>query len=166
MESKQYRVRHLNLAPKIINRLVVQIERAIRALAPLDIEGITDLAQLESNCDLLLIDGTRVPEEEFVSWVARLQQKVAGQGSIWTPAIILSHSNLDTLADLIEPAARENWYFDVVHPDHLESLPIRVANLLRIHDHMREILRYQDVLGSLQEQVEAMDNRISTLRGK
>ena len=57
-------------------------------------------------------------------------------------------------------AIDENWYFDVIDPDHLDSLPMRVANLLRIHDHLHELSRYEKSLADLQADVRQMQQKL------
>ena len=57
-----------------------------------------------------------------------------------------------------------NWYFDIVASDQLDSLPIRVANLLRIHDHLHELHRYSAALSSLTAQTEALKQELLQLK--
>ena len=53
-------------------------------------------------------------------------------------------------------AAGMNWYFDILSMEHIDSMPIRVANLLRIHDHLHELERYQNTLATLNHRVDQL----------
>ena len=57
-----------------------------------------------------------------------------------------------------------NWYFDIIHPDHLTSLPVRIANLLRIHDHLAELHRYEAELGRMQQNIRMIEAELKTLK--
>jgi hypothetical protein len=65
---------------------------------------------------------------------------------------------------LMEHAIKSNWYFDVVRPEHLDSLPVRVANLLRIHDHFHELRRNSETLDRLQDRVNMLEHEVNALR--
>jgi hypothetical protein len=111
-------------------------------------------------CDLLLISTTLADDEQFTTWLKALSQKIKKQGMIWIPALIVSKADFKLVQAVFEQATEDNWYFDIVHPDQMSSLPIRVANLLRIHDHLHEMLRYQGALDDLAQRVSKLESEL------
>lgn len=111
-------------------------------------------------CDLLVVAAETVPLDNFAAWLRELHQRIKKQHKIWTPAIVLSSADFGVLEDLLSEVNSSNWYFDIINPDHMASLPIRVANLLRIHDHLHELRRYDEKQRALQEQLSAIEEKL------
>lgn len=111
-------------------------------------------------CDLLVVAAETIPPKNFSDWLRELHQRIKKQQNIWTPAIILSSVDFGVLEDLLAEVNSSNWYFDIINPEHVESLPIRVANLLRIHDHLHELRRYDEKHRALQEQLAAIEEKL------
>ena len=141
--------RHLNFLPDF--NLVT--------LRGLDDEGFNP-------CDLLVISALSVPSEKFLEWLEGINRRIVAQNKIWTPAIIVTQSNFSDLNFAIHELADNNWYFDIVNPDHLDSIPIRAANLLKIHDHLHELLRYKSQLDALHQQVSEIEEKLMNLSTK
>ena len=112
-------------------------------------------------CDLLLIAAQMLPTKDFPKWLSGLRRRFQTQDKIWIPAVILAEVPFDVLSELMADAARDNWYFDILAPAHLESLPIRVANLLRIHDHLHELGRYAKAVDDVTQRVKALEQELS-----
>ncbi|MFW7378128.1 MAG: hypothetical protein ACOH5I_04925 [Oligoflexus sp.] len=117
-------------------------------------------------CDLLIIYAGHIPDTDLHQWIEGIKKRIQAQGKIWTPSLILSPVGYSDLSECLHEYADSNWYFDIIHPDHWSSLPIRVANLLRIHDHLHELYRYQDQLTSLQERISTVEQELVQLSTK
>lgn len=114
-------------------------------------------------CDLLILTSEQVPEEEFYNWLVNYSKRIHRQSSIKIPTVVISEVSFFMQKKFMLDAVKSNWYFDIVSKEHLESLPIRITNLLRIHDHIHEIHRYENSLISLQEKVDLLSQQIVTL---
>ncbi len=114
-------------------------------------------------CDLLVVSAEHVPEDEFLKWLTGIETRIMSQDKIWTPALILADIEFSTLHQLLPFASKSNWYFDIVHPQHLLSMPIRIANLLRIHDHLHELKRYDDKLNAMQNKIVEIENLMRSI---
>lgn len=163
----QKRIRILDLDPKRADSLKHVVEKKLRFLPHLDLstaKGLEDPTILP--CDLVVVFCWNLEEDEFLKWLSSFESRWLRQNSVWVPALIVSRAELNVFSELLERAMQSNWHFDVIHPDHLSSLPIRIANLLRIHDHLHELLRYEKELKSLQEQVNTLEQGLESIRLK
>ena len=70
-------------------------------------------------------------ETELEHFIKSLAKRVKDLGVIWVPALIFTEASYPTLNAMIDGVVEENWYFDFIHPEHMDSLPVRAANLLR-----------------------------------
>lgn len=112
-------------------------------------------------CDLLIVAAKNVAAIDFRKWLDGFRRKVRNEGNIWIPALILTQIEFEDLRDILLEAVNENWYFDVMHAEHMSSLPIRVANLLKIHDHLHELDRYEQALTELGEKVALLESQLT-----
>lgn len=136
-------------------------EKTLKFLPNLDFYQLRSLDDPNfAPCDLLIVTALSVPEQEISSWINSLQSRIKAQGKIWTPALVLSEVNYSKLGEWLHEYANLNWYFDILHPDHLDSVPIRIANLLRIHDHLHELERYHDQVMTMQKQIDAIELKL------
>jgi hypothetical protein len=162
---KRLRVCYVDTQKRLLSAKKIVIEERLHSLGAID---FVDLASIEdprfSPCDLLIVSAESVPEENFAAWVSKLKNQMEQQSKIWTPALIVSEVGFDTLDSLLKDAVQSNWYFDIVSLQHLDSLPIRVANLLRIHDHLHELKRYNEQLSKLNVQVETLEKQVAKLK--
>jgi hypothetical protein len=130
--------------------------------------SLKELGSLEemvsSPCDILIVASDHVPHDKFGGWLASIQSKILKNNGIWVPTIFVSSCGFENLLELLTSVYQSNFYFDVVASEHLDSLPIRVANLLRIHDHLHELQRYEQQYNSLQGAVKTLEDKIKTLR--
>lgn len=130
------------------------LESYLAKLGPFTIKKLKHLQELSAEpCDLLVVAAHRLPEGQFLAWLLGFSDKIIAQGCIWVPALIIADANFETLSEVLEKAVHMNWYFDIMSEAHLASLPIRVANLLRIHDHLHELKRYEKTLETLSQQL-------------
>ena len=123
----------------------------------IEIDGIANLGN--ETFDLLIASANHLDSHAFVTWMNGLCKKMESE-HIWTPALIMRSSNFDDLVEVYEKAAASNWYFDIIDPDHLESLPLRIANLLRIHDHIKELKKYDIEVSALKARVDDLETSL------
>lgn len=129
-----------------------------------EIKSIDDVDFLP--CDLLVVAAKNVAAIDFKKWITGFRKRVHAQGNVWVPALILTEVEFEDLRDILLEAVNENWYFDVMHSSHMASLPIRVANLLKINDHLHELDRYEKALVDLGEKVTKMEAQLSPSKGQ
>ncbi|MGE0173896.1 MAG: hypothetical protein AB7T49_13960 [Oligoflexales bacterium] len=113
-----------------------------------------------SPCDILIVASDHVPHDKFAGWLTSIQNKIIKNNGIWVPAIFVSSCSFENLLELLKTVYQSNFYFDVVASEHLDSLPIRVANLLRIHDHLHELQRYEKQYNTLQADVKKLEEKL------
>ena len=112
-------------------------------------------------CDLLVLTATYIDEENFETWLKGVEARLHKQAGIKVPAVIYAHIGLGMQRELLQWAVASNWYFDIVDPEHLDSLGIRIANFLRLHDHLHEVARMQKSVESLTERVSALEDALN-----
>lgn len=129
---------------------------AFREVKSLDDDSLRD-------CHALLTTADHVPDEDFLKWFLKFEKKVHLMKLIWIPTIILADLELATQKSLLDHSLKSNWYFDIVAGSQLNSLPIRLANMIRIHDHLKELYHYDRELNALQGQVLDLETQIRQL---
>lgn len=160
MFKRHLRVNYWNSEPRLVAPSKARLEILLKSLGTVDLTEIKSLDDKQP-ADLLVIPADHIPEDKFVDWLKGLRQRIKQQGQIWTPALIMADVSFGELDDLLDDAVQANWYFDVVHRDHMDSLPIRVANLLRIHDHLHELKRYRQELDTLDRKVQDLEAKVN-----
>lgn len=164
-KQRSFHLAYWNAEARIVSPRRVAIEQSLIHLGDVQINELKTLAELtHSHPDVLLIDAGSIPSDRFSSWLERISQEIGRDAGIWMPAVFFADVTYTDLAAMLPKAAMMNWYFDVVSSREIESLPIRVANLIRIHDHLGELKRYSDALSDLQKQVTTLDGEIAKLR--
>ncbi len=126
------------------------------------VKGLEDPSFLP--CDLAVVYAWHLTEIELKAWLENFEKRWKKQGAIWIPALIISPLNAGDLLGSMEEIWASNWYFDIVHPDHFSSLPVRVANLLRIEDHLRELERYEAELTRMQASIASIEQSLKTMK--
>ena len=156
-----FNIAYWNPDARVIDATKLQVETYLRKLGKIhfkEVQAPDDPSLLP--CDLLVVTSTYVPAEEFPKWLKGQESRIVRQGNIWVPALFVSDVDFDVLREIWREIQGTNWYFDIVSPDHLASLPVRVANLMRIHDHLHELDRYGKELSSLQQQVHEVEEAL------
>lgn len=163
--KRNLRICYLNTQPKIIAVDKVTLEKKLQQLCDVEIHTIKGLDDPQfTPCDLLVVTAEGIDEDQFVKWLRGFSRRIEAQGHIWVPAIIFAQIPFMNLSHFLDEAHQMNWYFDILDPDHLSSLPMRVANLLRIHDHLHELRRYQEQLNLLDEKMNEMKQSLARLK--
>lgn len=166
MRTRRLRACVWNLDPKFLNFAKLKLELELKGLVELDfaeVEGLSDPSFQPA--DILIVDAQGGSGADFDAWLRSFEQQIVLQAGIWVPALIVADLDSQRLRQLMDQAIRSSWYFDVVHPEHLESVPVRLANLLRIHDHLHELRRYSTTLDRLQDRVNMLEAEVRSLRG-
>lgn len=127
-------------------------------LAKIHAFEMVELTSLDSAhfdpCDLLVLIAHQLPPEALTQWVQGLPRRL--NHKIWTPALIIAAPGLQVASELTSFALQSNWYFDIVDAEHITSLSLRMSNLIRIHDHLHEMYRYEKTLGKLEEKIQKL----------
>ncbi len=165
--DRALRIAFWNTEPRLVDGNLMSLERNLALFGEVSIKDITGLDDPTFlPCDLLIIAAQGIPEDHFAHWLEKLQQNIKAQGQIWIPALIVSEASFGMLCSIFRNALKQNWYFDVISPRHIDSLPMRVVNLLRIHDHLHELKRYGAVLEDLNEKVIKLENSLEIMKKK
>jgi len=166
-EEKSFRVCYWDAESRYLASDKILFEKKLEILGDVELVPLKSLDDKAFHpCQLLIIAADSVAEEDFQVWLKSLEKKIAQQGKVWTPTLILSTLSFETLDALLTQAVKSNWYFDILSRDHLDSLPIRVANLLRISDHLLELWRYNDTVSALSKKTAELENKIQSLVSK
>lgn len=162
--NRNRRICYWDAQSNSVGALKINFERHLKFLPGFDLVSLDSLDDEEFNpCDLLIISAKSISGEDFSTWIAGINKRVIAQNNIWTPALIFSEADFSDLSSELHDYADNNWYFDILHPDHLDSMPIRVANLLKIHDHLHELWRYKDQLDTMQSQISEIEDSLTKM---
>ncbi len=163
--DRNLRICYFNASPNIIDASLMHLEKRLKLLGEIEIYTLKRMDDPELNpCDLLIIAAQQIPDEEFSRWLAGIGNKMHRQGNIWVPALIVADITFSILQQVLEQAVKMNWYFDIINEKHFDSLPIRVANLLRIHDHLHELKRYEMTLDGLSKKADSLSSEFAKLK--
>jgi hypothetical protein len=161
------RVCYLPSHPKVVDPETVFIEDSLKRLGDIKLVKIRALDDPAFKpCDLLILGATHVAGEDFATWLKGIEKRVMAEGAVWTPALIIADPPWSTLSRLLGEVVATNWYFDVVSFEHVTSLPVRVANLLRIHDHLHELHRYEAAVRDLERRTAKAEAEVDALRSQ
>jgi hypothetical protein len=155
------RVCSWNATPGFISAASAALDQQLRQLVQVDIVPLKSLDdQAALPCDLLIISAEGMEEEQFPVWVKSISTRIPRAHSIPAPALIFGVVGATVQRELLRWAVEGNWYFDIVEPDHVTSLPVRSANFLRIHDHLHEVRRMSETSRALDARVQEMQTQI------
>lgn len=162
LPNRRLRVCVWNPTPAMAGASALAIEQQLKNLGSIQLVHLKALDDQELHpCDLLVLPASYIEEETFVTWLKGIESRLARQGGIKIPAMIYAHIALSVQRELLQWAVASNWYFDIVDPDHLSSLPIRIANFLRLHDHLHEVARMQTTVENLSERITTLENNLN-----
>lgn len=163
-DQRRIRVCSWNATPGFISAASAAVEQQLRQLVQLDIIEVKSLDDPAiSPCDLLLISADGFEEDQYPVWLKTISGRIPKAHGINVPTIIFGALSAPIQAEILRWAFEGNWYFDIVDFEHITSLPVRVANFLRIHDHLHEIRRMSEEMKSLDARVIEMESKLSSL---
>ena len=153
--------------PRIIDNDRARLEKILNQLGDVHVSTVKSVDELTlDSADLLAVAAQTVAFKHFPVWLRSFKLRARSRLGIWTPAIILANLPFSILNDVMAEAVQENWYFDIISIDHLASIPIRVANLIRIHDHLLELQKYASTLENLSTKVQRLESELEALNSK
>ena len=156
------RVCSWNASPGFLSVASAALDQQLRPLIQVEMVTLKALDEAQAlPCDLLIISAEGIDDEQFPVWLKNISTRIPKAHTIPVPALIFATVSPVVQRELLRWAVVGNWYFDIVDPDHVTSLPVRVANFLRLHDHLHEIRRMSDVMRSLDAKVRDMEARVS-----
>jgi hypothetical protein len=154
-----------DLDPKRSDATKLNFERFLKLLPSISVKRVKGLEDPDFlPCDLAVIYAWHLNRIELKAWLENFENRWKKQGAVWIPALIISPLEIFELLSTMEEVWASNWYFDIIHPDHFASLPVRIANLLRIHDHLLELHRYEAELNQMNESIRSIERDINTLK--
>lgn len=160
--ERTLRVKYFVADKRFVDAERMVLEKNLRRLTDVSLSELKSLDDPDFlPCDLLVVAAKNVAAVDFRKWLDGFRRKVRSEGNIWIPALILTQIEFEDLRDILLEAVNDNWYFDVMHAEHMSSLPIRVANLLKIHDHLHEMDRYGQALTDLGEKVAFLEAQLT-----
>lgn len=158
---RKRRICYWDYESKHFDNFKAQVERYVKSMPDFSLAQVQGLDDPNFKpCDLLIIYSPKLNENEFHQWLEGIHKRIQASSKIWTPGCIVSQQLENTDIQRIHEYADTNWYFDIIHPEHWMSFPIRIANLLRIHDHLHELFRYQEQLTHLQTRVADIEQQL------
>ena len=167
MLERKRQICYWNPEKRIVGTSTVTLEAYLKLLGNVQVTEISTLDDENlASCDLLLIAAEYIPPEDFQSWLRKLVKKVQIEDKVWIPALIFSDITFSFLGNILHEIAETNWYFDIISARHLNSLPMRVANLFRIHDHLLELIRYDTELQDLGKKIAVLEEETKLLKAR
>jgi hypothetical protein len=156
-QDRRMRVCSWNASPGFISAASAALEQQLRQLIQVDIVPVKSIGDATAPCDLLIISAEGIDEEAFPSWLKSISGRIPNIHGIPVPSIIFGEVSAPVQRELLRWAIEGNWYFDIVDPRHVSSLPVRVTNFLRLHDHLHEVRRISDASRLLDTRVREME---------
>ena len=151
--QRPLRVCSYHYDPRFIDDTLEQVEHELSKVHDFEIISLSSLDAPEFDpCDLLILMAQQLQDSELTQWTKGLAHRL--RHKIWTPALIVASPGFQVLSELTTFALGSNWYFDVVDAEHIPSLPLRITNLIRIHDHLHEMYRYEKTLSTLEQKLQ------------
>ena len=159
------RICYINSDTRTLETSVAFFEKRLKLISNVELVQFSTLERVKESgpCDLLIFNAVHLDDAAFLQWFPKMQSKIPNPSEIRTPTLFLSKIEFTVLENLWEDAYKSNWYFDILDPEHIESIPIRVANLLRMHDHLHEIKRYETELVSMKKRLDSLEEKLEKL---
>lgn len=163
--TRSIKICYWNAESRVLDAERMDLEKHLKRLGQVSIITVPTLESPELlGADLLIVAAQMVPEDKFPTWLKSFSKRIQVVGRVWTPALILADMPFEVLSEIWPDVTKENWYFDILAPSHMASLPIRVANLIRIYDHLHEIRRYADALTEVSTKVRHLEGQVAAIK--
>lgn len=161
--NRNLQIDYWNSESRYIAAGVLDLEEKLTLLGKCHIQPVETLEKLGAGrADLFVIACPLTDSQTFPTWLSNIEKKLFYAKKIKTPTLIFADFSFETLNKVFELTLTSNWYCDLVNPKHIESLPIRIANLIRIHDHLKELEVYEKQISKLEADVSNMEKRLLT----
>lgn len=160
--DRRLRVCVWNPTPQMASASLGYVETELKRLGTVQLVHLKSLDDANAfPCDLLVATAVFIPDEDFSQWLKGVEVRLSRQGGILPPTVICAKVSEGVQRTLMRWAIECNWYFDLIDPDHMPSLPIRVANFLRLHDHLHEVKRMDRELQTVVSKVENLEKTLA-----
>jgi hypothetical protein len=160
-QGRRMRVCSWNASPGFISAASAALEHQLRQLVQVEMVTLKSLSHSAGVCDLLIISAEGLEDEAFPAWLKSISGRIPNTHGIPVPSIIFGDVPAPIQRELLRWAVEGNWYFDIVDPSHVTSLPVRVANFLRLHDHLHEVRRISDASRLLEARVREVESQLA-----
>ena len=162
ISHKKLKIGYFDAHPALVSAEKIHLENQFQALSDYELTELKSLAQIDpTQLDLLVVRIGLVDEKETLKWLKGFVSKMSASDSVWVPALVLASGfELNDIKELFEYAYPQNYYFDIFSGERFEDLAIRGANLVRLHEHMMELERYQKEVAELQKRVEDIESKL------
>lgn len=158
-DQRVLKLAYLDAEQRHVDARKLYLESKLKSLADIQLTMIPSVDALASaRYDLVIVSASHIPGEDFEKWLDTFCIRM--KAHVWIPALILATLEARQLESLLKKIVHQNWYFDIVDPQHMDSMPIRVANLIRIHDHLQELQRYDDELTVLTQRLAEIEGQL------
>ena len=162
---KKIKIGEFSLTPKIISQVGAFVESHLKIFFDAEVKPVKNHLEINTaEFDLGLIQAQELEPPEFLKWLESFEKKRSEAELIAVPFIIITPINPSEVKQFFSRVVATNWYFDLVHPMQLQSLPIRVANLIRIKLHIAELSRYNLELDEMAAKVESLEQSLQGLK--
>jgi hypothetical protein len=163
-KNRRMRVCAWAATPGFASAASAAFDQQLRQFIQLDLVKVKSLDDPQIlPADLLIISAEGIDDEVFPDWVKGISARIPKAHSIPVPTIIFGLVAATTQRELLRWAVDGNWYFDIVDPGQLSSLPVRVANFLRLHDHLHEVRRMTEASGLMAKKVQDMEQQLQRI---
>ena len=160
MSSSVKKVMYYNMDEKFLTPYISKVESLVSSIEQIQIEKTDTIRGQKAD---LIIVSSPLGGEELIKWIQRLIADYNQNGSSsLIPIIFVTDTEFSELEPMIwQCISQTNWYFDIVNRDNLEFLPMRIALLLKISDHIKEIEEYDRKITELSNKVSSLENSLN-----
>ena len=163
--QRAIKITFVNGTPQIHDTFQAVFLRHCRHMFEIDWRAEASLMSANlQDIDLLILQARHIDADGFEPWLQRQENYLVKNCQIPVPCLILRDMGFDELSNIYLERAQKNWYVDILGTEEVHSLPIRIANLLRIYDHLRELQRYESSVLQLQSRVEDLEKQLRLLQ--
>lgn len=149
---------------RLADRYLARVEATLKSISEVKTVTISSGTDPKLNkCSILIVFANNLDDQQMITWVKGISKRL-DPSSVNIPWLIICESSEDVQKELLRYALEENWYFDLVSPEHLDSLTTRIGSLIRISDHIHELKRYDDEIKALESQVALALEKIQHLQ--
>ncbi len=143
-------------ASVLINSHKMELEKVLSSFFRMDwIKSVQSNSKFDAQkVDAVVMSALHVEEESINEWLRKKRNFIDQEFSKKVPMVAIVRSKASFYFTLVEHLFADNRYIDLVHVDHLNSLPVRLLNLLRISVHLNELEQYDKRLKALEAMVE------------
>jgi hypothetical protein len=163
----EIKIIHWNAFPKLVSTELAAIERELSFFKKISFQAVAQVEDIQNHRDagMTMVLATGHDETTFTPWLKGFQKRWRDLNLQAMPCLIISHAQSGSLREILQSAVDDNWYFDVVDPEHLSSLPLRIANLARSKVHVEELSRMNKALLDVESRLADVESSLRQIGG-